>query len=135
MLYRRIARRRSSYQPRPLLTGRLSRDQTHIRAGRPAVTAAHCHNPPMDSDGLRPHLDVINRFYDRVVDDQPLTVREAAAVYRAGGVVQDNLEAVDSPLRPALAEITSLCKAKLKRRLNARTLPADRPQPSDGPSS
>jgi hypothetical protein len=62
-------------------------------------------------------LDVINRFYDRVMADEPLTRPEAAVVYRSAIAVHDNFDRVDAPLRPALADLTRLCKAKLKGRL------------------
>jgi hypothetical protein len=71
----------------------------------------------MVQDKLQTHLDLINRFYDRVMADESLTRQEAEDVYRAVGVVQSNLNAVDAPLRPALADVVALCKAKLRRRL------------------
>ena len=71
----------------------------------------------MRSGELRPHLDQINRFYDRVMADGPMMRHEAMAVYRAATLAQGNMDAVDRPLRPVLAEVTSTCKSKLKRRL------------------
>lgn len=71
----------------------------------------------MRSGELGPHLDLINRFYDRVMADEPMTRQEAMAVYRAATLVQANLDALDRPLRAALAEVTSTCKSRLKRRL------------------
>jgi hypothetical protein len=73
----------------------------------------------VNSDELHPYLDVINQFYDRVMTDGTLTRREAAAVYRAVGVVQENLDVIDAPLRSALAVVTAECRARLKRRLDS----------------
>jgi hypothetical protein len=69
----------------------------------------------MDSDTLRPHMDVINRFFDRVMADKSLTTHETAALYRAIEIVRANLHAIDVSLRPALADIVGRCEAKLVR--------------------
>jgi hypothetical protein len=86
----------------------------------------------MDSDKLRPHLDVINRFYDQVMATESMTTHETAAVYRAIDIVQANSNAIDAPLRPALADILGRCEAKLARRPPSAYSPspvARRPSP------
>jgi hypothetical protein len=51
--------------------------------------------------------------------DESLTKQQAAAMYRAVGAVQANVHPFDASLRPALGDLTALCKANPRRRLGA----------------